>query len=1112
MASRGLAGYDYGAGAGGKVRRRPPSRAAAASPYARPAAASAPPPATAQPQGGGWLSRLVAAGASRLLPSLFRRTPPQLAAPPPPPPPPPSQEPLDARPPRWEPKLDLPPPRWELERDPVLSLPKPVDAPPSPHPPPLEDDLPENQQNSGAIANNLLTENPENSAKDGDEDMQRNSNDHGAMDLEELLKQRTFTRSEYEYLTELLWSRTVGSNSLKREDGNIWQKHVSEKENGLGRSNLPVDFSIRTYSIADEVASPAEVAKAYMGSKSSKGYPLRLRLHDPSTLPVKSMEANTVQKAKPPTIPLHGSRLHTSSFSDRVENISATPNRSAIYKMSSSPYFKSDVSSKDLMGSVSSSSYHNPGSVHTFGSNRYADAMSLREVLDIPRVDCGILKRKSTAINQETVSVGPIRKMRQRYNRTSPLLQTRPGCRGYLGSRGSKHDEDSEQSSHTQKRHCLEKVCDTALGSLDNKALANSFGQAPAQSTEMAAKILKQLDTLVPLQKENASELMQKHGHAMDVEDPISRKKEVSAVSKLLESSSSGVKEHVLLNGINGTAKFTPAVVAEANLDPTSSRPAALTSQLTSPKDSLQMDNCNGSIKIGSHQSKGETEKNQSFILEHTVKSSDATNKDKPPAFFLRSNAPANLVLSSDVGNQMSSSANGFTFPVPAVFGAQSQAPPTPTLSSPPKLPVEKQQPSVVSSSSGTPVETVPRIFKSVSEGLVVEKCEKKSNANDQLVSSKASGEVASFTCNPVFKFVNSKSTTLGNGVDHANGSTNSASKQSSLTGGSLTFSSTGTGSLPAASNMFASSAPTMASSGPGSVIAPFKFSPQFGTGSSLAAQDKSNAVSSSAPFTFSQQFSTTSSSTAQAQGAQSGSNSPFLQSSVSSFNVKTSEKSNFGSSQSFASSPVASSPFGSSPFSSSTLFSSGAGSGFTSVVSTAPPSPVTSSAFESSPALSSSSSIFGSKLTTAAPPSFGLPNTGSATSPFGSTSSPVFSFTSATPTVPSPSPTTPITGTTVPAVVSTPGTDQMNGGNMVADKNSSPTPFSSASPFGIPSGSPSSQAFGSPAQFASATPASPGVFQFGQHNQASSGGFSMGTGGGNDKSGRRILKVKRRK
>ena len=90
----------------------------------------------------------------------------------------------------------------------------------------------------------------------------------------------------------------------------------------------------------DQVASPAEIAKAYMCSKSSKGSPLRLRLHDPS-MPIKSMEASMIQKVKPPTIPLlQSSRLQTYKTSDRLESSYTTPNRSAIYKMSSSPYFK----------------------------------------------------------------------------------------------------------------------------------------------------------------------------------------------------------------------------------------------------------------------------------------------------------------------------------------------------------------------------------------------------------------------------------------------------------------------------------------------------------------------------------------------------------------------------------------------------------------------------------------------------------------------------------------------------------------------------------------------------------------------------------------------------
>jgi hypothetical protein len=63
--------------------------------------------------------------------------------------------------------------------------------------PPLqctEDDLPEEEENSETIAHdNLCTQDPQSSAKEK-EDMLRNSESHCGMDLEELLKQKTFTR------------------------------------------------------------------------------------------------------------------------------------------------------------------------------------------------------------------------------------------------------------------------------------------------------------------------------------------------------------------------------------------------------------------------------------------------------------------------------------------------------------------------------------------------------------------------------------------------------------------------------------------------------------------------------------------------------------------------------------------------------------------------------------------------------------------------------------------------------------------------------------------------------------------------------------------------------
>lgn len=234
------------------------------------------------------------------------------------------------------------------------------------------------------------------------------------------------------------------------------------------------------------------------------------------------------------------------------------------------------------------------------------------------------MKRKSSAVNSAIVSDGPVRRMHKRYSTTSPLLETRPGSR-YIGGHVRKVEgSEQEQLARTQKRPCLNRVGDATLGSLDDKVHTNNFGQAPAQSVEMAAKILKQLDTLVPVQNENMLELRQKHGDAV-AGNLISREKEVSAQSSHLGSSPSEVKD-------------TLAAVTERVVDATSNK---------------------------------------------------SDNKN-PSTSFLRS---SNLVLSSEIDrNKMSVSSNGFTFPIQAGIGAHSLAPPTPTLASPPVLPVEKQQ------------------------------------------------------------------------------------------------------------------------------------------------------------------------------------------------------------------------------------------------------------------------------------------------------------------------------------------------------------------------------------------------------------------------------------
>jgi hypothetical protein len=58
----------------------------------------------------------------------------------------------------------------------------------------------------------------------------------------------TYCRSEFEYLANLLWSKTIGANSLKLEDGNVRKMIVYDKENASEYSNLPLNFSTTTFS------------------------------------------------------------------------------------------------------------------------------------------------------------------------------------------------------------------------------------------------------------------------------------------------------------------------------------------------------------------------------------------------------------------------------------------------------------------------------------------------------------------------------------------------------------------------------------------------------------------------------------------------------------------------------------------------------------------------------------------------------------------------------------------------------------------------------------------------------------------------------------------------
>lgn len=458
-----------GSGVGGKIRRQPPSRAAS-TPYARPpaaaaahrlaaaaaAAASAPSEAGVGGGGGtgGWMSklvdpasRLIAGGAARLFGSVFRKR----LAPPPAPSPPPSSSPTGRN---TEPKQDLPDSTY-------------VDSP-------------------------LI---PESGTEKG-KNIAGTSGDKSLSEVEHLLMRKTFTRVEFDRLTDLLRARTIESEPqtsiVSREDKNEESIRIDEI-GGLTPHQSAQDASPTVKVHNHGVTSPAELAKQYMSSRYSRepqSSSLRTRLFLEN-----KVDANIAhdRKSRPPIFPApiefgnENPGLPVNSYST-----SGLRGRSAMHRMSRSPYFKDP-------------SYSNNVNMSSLSQRAQSLTAGGRQVL----------KRRGAELENELGSVGPIRRIRQKSNMMSSFRGARANPQGNLlltsGTSGSDFMEVSTsiQESPSSKRlllgtsqsvRPLESHKDGGVGkSTDN------IPPIPAQSSKMAEKIFEQLNIIAPSPKEKQS-------------------------------------------------------------------------------------------------------------------------------------------------------------------------------------------------------------------------------------------------------------------------------------------------------------------------------------------------------------------------------------------------------------------------------------------------------------------------------------------------------------------------------------------------------------------------------------------------------------------------------
>ncbi|KAL3323882.1 hypothetical protein AABB24_038185 [Solanum stoloniferum] len=432
-AASASAGAYEGGGAGGKFRKRP-LRRNQTTPYDRP------PTALRNPS---WLTKLVVDPASKLITSGAHRFFSSIFSKRLPPPPPPT----------------------------------PLPPPPPPGPSQESQNLPQ-ESRPNEYAGALVV-----AGQGGDA---CSSGDGAFSELEQLLKQKTFTRTEIDRLTELLHSKAVdipmGEEEKRAEaiqsrpaldsSSSLLEVNRSLKVTPGGYVTTPV---MNSRILEDDIASPAELAKAYMGSRPSKVSPSMLSTRSQVVREDTPLLTNVqyVQRSPIPSV-----TTRTTGFLGIRENGFATPRshgRSAIYSMARTPY--SRVRQTDVQKATSSGNY-------VYGSSS-SKPVSEHDVLFGSKQ---ALKRRSYVLDDDLGSVGPMRRIRQKPNALSfgtSRASARVASAVNLHPEVSKVVGDVEDAKITPARHVA----------------------IPPKSSETAAKILEQLEKITPKGKSSESKL-----------------------------------------------------------------------------------------------------------------------------------------------------------------------------------------------------------------------------------------------------------------------------------------------------------------------------------------------------------------------------------------------------------------------------------------------------------------------------------------------------------------------------------------------------------------------------------------------------------------------------
>ncbi|KAG6680482.1 hypothetical protein I3842_13G045400 [Carya illinoinensis] len=460
---------EEGLGTGGKFRKRPFRRTTHTTPYDRPPTALRNPSivGTANNNSNGWLSRLVdpaqrliASSAHRIFSSVFRKRLTQ--------PPPPLQQP-QTQPFTSESKQEV--------RD------NHQDA---------------RDQHHEAVV--IDSAGMQQKATDRGDKPSSSSDRGGLTELEQILKQKTFTRSEIDRLTALLHSKSddvpIGHEEKKSEvippEPAVSHERKEEFpitqafENTIGSSLISTPV-ISSRVLDEDVASPAELAKAYMGSRPSKVSPSMLGIRNQAYGEESTMISSQPFPPKSSIMPLVPRSPGNAGYPENGFTTPRSRGKSAIYSMGRTPYSRVDPTSTHkgfrpivAYDGLSSSS---PAAAAWEQNKLYGSRQ-------------GALKRRGSVLYNDIGPVGPIRRIRHK-----PSLLSSRGLSLPVSDSGVVPGAAQYPSSSTQKPLLLEKSKENStkmsIENGDNSVPGTSFTSVPTKSSEMASKILQQLEKLV---------------------------------------------------------------------------------------------------------------------------------------------------------------------------------------------------------------------------------------------------------------------------------------------------------------------------------------------------------------------------------------------------------------------------------------------------------------------------------------------------------------------------------------------------------------------------------------------------------------------------------------